>query len=116
MLVTAYTGGVGLATVSADAVESTNYIAKNGYDWHSSTGGGRAKSAVEWEAMVVRHFWEWWFLPFDLPLLHYNTPHTAACTAASIQSTTAQPHSTQATCAARELYYSSPIHGRRRAE
>ena len=42
---------------------------------------------MEREAMVVWQFWERWFLTFDLPLLHYNAPHTAACTAASILST-----------------------------
>ena len=38
--------------------------------------------------MVVQQVWDWWFLTFDLPLLHYNTLHTAACTAASLLSTT----------------------------
>ena len=66
--------------------------------------------------MVVQQVWEWWFLTFDLLLLHENTPHTAACTAAVILSTTPQPPSTQAPSAAPQLYYSSPIHGRRRAE
>ena len=37
--------------------------------------------------MVLQQVWEWWFLTFDLPLLHYKTPHTAACTAASLLST-----------------------------
>ena len=83
---------------------------------HSSRGRGAGKSAMEREAMVVRQIWEWWVLTFDLPLLHYHTPHTAACTAASILSTTTQPPSTQAPSAAPRLYYSSPIHGCRRAE
>ena len=65
--------------------------------------------------MVVQLVWERWFLTFDLPLLHYNTPHTAACTAASLLSTTPQAPSTHAPSAT-QLYYSSPIHGRRRAE
>ena len=68
---------VGLAAVSGDIVESTNYILKKGCNGHSSRGGGAGKSAVEGEAMVVRQVWEWWFLTFDLPLLHYNTPHTS---------------------------------------
>ena len=68
---------------------------------------------MEREAMVVQQVWEWWFLTFDQPLLQYNTSHTAACTAASLLSTTPQAPSTQAPSATK-LYYSSPIHGRRR--
>ena len=101
--------------MSGDGVESTNYILKKGYNGHSSKGGGGGKSAVEREAMVVQQVWDWWFLTFDLPLLHYNTPHTEACTAASLLSTTPQAPTTQA-ASATQLYYSSPIHGRRRAE
>ena len=67
------------------------------------------------EAMVVQQVWEWWVLTFDLPLLHYNTPHTAACTAASLVSTTPQAPSTQAPSST-QLYCFSPIHGRRQAE
>ena len=52
---------------------------------------------------------------FDLPLLYYIIPHTAAFTAASLLSTTPQAPTTHATSAT-QLYYSSPIHGRRRAE
>ena len=70
MLESAGACGVGLAAVSEDVVESTNYILKKGYNMHSSRGGGAGKSAVEREAMVVQHVWEWWFLTFDLPLLH----------------------------------------------
>ena len=44
--------------------------------------------------MIVQQVWEWWFLTFDLLLLHYSTPHTAACTAASLLSTTPQAPST----------------------
>ena len=66
--------------------------------------------------MVVQQVWEWWFLTCNLLLLHCNTPHTVACTAASILSTTPQPPSTQAPSAAPQLYYTLPIHGRRRAE
>ena len=106
---------VGLAAVSGDVVESVNYILKKGYNGHSARGGGAGKSEVEREAMVVQQVWEWWFLTFDLPLLHYNTPHTAACTAASILSTTPQAPTTQAPSAA-QLSYSSPIHGSRRDE
>ena len=36
---------------------------------------GAGKSAVEREAPVFQQVWEWWFLTFDLLLLHYNTPH-----------------------------------------
>ena len=111
MLESAVACGVGLAAVSGDVVESTNNILKKGYNGHSSKGGGAGKSAVEREAMVVQQVWEWWFLTFDLPL-HYNTPHTAACTAASLL-TTPQAPSTQVPSAT-QLYYSSPIHGRRR--
>ena len=96
-------------------MESTSYILKKGYNGHSSRGGGAGKSAVEREAIVVQQVWEWWFLTFDLPLWHYNTPHTAACTPASILSTTPQPPSTRPPSAT-QLYYSSPIHGHRRAE
>ena len=67
-------------------MESTNYILKKGYNGHSSRGGGAGKSVVEREAMVVQQVWEWWFLTFDVPLLHYNTPDIAACTAASLLS------------------------------
>ena len=63
---------------AGDNVESTNCILKKGYNAHYSRGGGAGKRAVEREAMVVQQVWEWWFLTFDLPLLHYNTPHTAA--------------------------------------
>ena len=115
MLESADARGVGLAAVTGDVVESTNYILKKRYNGHSSRGGGAGKSAVEREAMVVQQVWEWWFLPFDLPLLHYNTPHTAACTAASVLSTTPQAPSTHAPSAT-QLYCSSPIHGRLRAE
>ena len=107
--------GVGLAAVSGDVVESTNYILKNGYNGHSARGGGAGKSVVEREAMVVQQVWEWWFLTFDLPWLQYNTSHTAACTAASLLRTTAQAPSTHAPSAT-QLSYSSPIHGRRRAK
>ena len=98
-----------------DVVESTNYILKKGYNGHSSRGGGAGKSAVELQGMVVRQVWEWWILTFDLLLLHYDTPHTAACTDASLLSTTPQAPSTHAPSAT-QLYYSSRIHGRRRAE
>ena len=90
MLESADACGVGLAVVSGDVVESTNYIVKKGYNGHSSRGWGAGKTAVERKAMVVQQVWEWWFLMFDLPFLHYNTPHTAACTAASLLSTTPQ--------------------------
>ena len=46
----------------------------NGKQWSSGNG--------------LKQVWEWWFLTFDLPLFHYNTPHTAACTAASLLGTT----------------------------
>ena len=88
MLESADACGVGLGAMSRDVVESTNYILKEGYNGHSSRDGGAGKSAVEREAMVVQQVWEWWFLTFDLPLLHYNTPHIAACTAASLLSNT----------------------------
>ena len=39
--------GSGLAAVSGDILESTNYILKKGYNGHSSRGGGAGKSAVE---------------------------------------------------------------------
>ena len=112
MLESADACGSGLAAVSGDLVESTNYILKKGYNGHSSRGGGAGKSAVERQAVVVQHVWEWWFLTFDLLFLHYNTPHTAACTATSLLSNTPQAPSTQAPSAI-QLYYSSPIHGRR---
>ena len=112
MLESADACGVGLAAVPGDVVESPNYILKKGYNGHSSRGGGAGKSAVEREAMVVQQVWERWFLTLHLPLLHYNTPHTVACTAASIRSTTPQPPSTQVPCAT-QLYYSSPINGHR---
>ena len=104
-----------LVAVSGDVVESTNYILKKGYNGHGSRGGGAGKTAVEREAMVVKQGFQWWFLTLDLPMLQYNTPHTAACAASSLLSTTAQapsPHAPSAT----QLYYSSPIHGRHRAE
>ena len=66
--------------------------------------GVRFPSAVEREAMVVQQVGEWSFLAFDLPLLHYNTPHTGP-QAPSIQA----PSATQ-------LYYSLSIHGCHRAE
>ena len=115
MLESADACGVGLAAVSGDVVESTNYILKKAQNGHSSRGGVAGKSAMEREAMVVQQVWEWWFLTFDVPLLHYNTPHTAACTAASLLSTTPQAPSTHVPSAT-QLYYSSPAHGRRRRE
>ena len=92
MLESADACGVRLAALSGDVVESTNHILKKGYNGHSSRGWGAGKTAVEREAMVVQRVLEWWFLTFDLPLLPYNTPHAAACTAASLLSTT--PHAT----------------------
>ena len=65
--------------------------------------------------MVIQQVWEWGFLTFDLPLLHYNTPHTAACTATSLLSTTPQAPTTHAPSAT-QVSYSLPIHGRRRDE
>ena len=115
MLESADACGGGLAAVLGDVVESINYILKNRYNGHSARGGDAGKSALEREAMVVQQVWEWWFLTFDLPLLHYNTPHTAACTAASLLSTTTHAPSTHAPSAT-QLSYSSPIHGRRRDE
>ena len=115
MLESAGACGVGLAVVLGDVVESVNYILKKGYNAHSARGGGAGKSAVEREAMVVQQVWKWWFLTFNLPLLHYNTPHTAACTAASLVSTTPQAPTSHAPSAT-ELSYSAPIHGRRRDE
>ena len=115
MLESADACGGGLAAVSGDVVESVNYILKKGYNGHSARCGAAGKSAVEQEAMVFQQVWEWWFLTFDLPLLHYNTTHNAACTAASLLSTTPQAPSTHAPSAT-QLSYSSPIHGRRRAE
>ena len=82
MLKSADACGLGLAAVSGDVVESVNYISKKRYNGYSARGGGAGNSAVEREPMVIQQVWEWWFLTFDLPLLHYNTPHTAACTAA----------------------------------
>ena len=115
MLESAHACGVGLAAMSGEVVESTNYILKRGYNGHGSRGGGAGKSAMEREAMVGQQVRECWFLTFDLPLLHYNTPQTAAWTATSLLNTTPQAPSTQAPFAT-QLYYSSPIHGRRRAE
>ena len=115
MLESADACGVGLAAVLGDVVESVNYILKKGYNGHSARGGGASKSAVEREAMVVQQVREWWFLTFDVPLLHYNTPHTAACTAASLLSTTPHTPPTHAPSAT-QLSYSSPIHGRHRDE
>ena len=90
MLQNADACGVGLAAVSGDVVDRTNYILKKRYNGHSSRGGGVGKSVVQREAMVVPKVSEWWFLTFDLPFLYYNTPHTALCTSASILSTTTQ--------------------------
>ena len=59
MLESADACGVGLAVVSGEVVESTNYILKKGYNGHSSRGGGAGKSAVEREGMVVHQVWEW---------------------------------------------------------
>ena len=102
MLESAEACGVGLAAVSGDVVESTNYILKKGYNGHSSGGGGAGKSAVEREVMVV-------FLTFDLPLLHHNTPHTAVCTAASLLSTGPQAPSTRgALCDPALLLFAHP--------
>ena len=103
--------GVELAAVSGDVVERTNYILKKGYNGHSSPCGDACQSAVERDAMVVQQVWECWLLTFDVPLLHYNTPHTAACTADSLLSTSPQAASTHA-ASATQLYHSSPIHGR----
>ena len=108
MLESADARWVGLVAVSRDFVESANYILTKGYNGHSSKGGGAGKSAVEREAMVVQLVWEWWFLTFDQPLLHYNTPHTATCTAASLLSTTPQAPSTQAPSTT-QLYYFSRL-------
>ena len=74
--------------MSGDVVESTSYILKKGYNEYRSKAGGVHESVVEREGMVVKQLWEWWFLTFDLRLMHYNTPDTAACTAVSILSTT----------------------------
>ena len=112
MLESADARGVGLAAVFGGVVESTSYILKKGHNGHSSRGGGAGKSAMAREAMVAQKVWEWWFLTFDLPSLHHNTPHTVACTAATIPSTTPQPTSNLA-LSATQLYYSSPIHGSR---
>ena len=112
MLESADACGVGLAYESGDVVESVPYILKKGYNGHSARGRGAGKSAVEQEGMVVQQVWEWWFLNFDLLLLHYSTPHTAACNAASPLSTTPHEPPTHAPCAT-QLSYSSPIQGRR---
>ena len=79
-------GGIGCRVVGRCG--GTNDSLKKGYNAHSSRGGGAGKSVVEREAMVVQQVSKWWFLTFELPLLHYKTPHTAACTAASLLSTT----------------------------
>ena len=122
MLESADACAVGLAAVLGDVVESTTQILKKGYNGHSPRGGC-ARSAVEREAMVVQQVGEWWFLTIALPLLHPvvappllhdNTPHTAACTSASLLSTTPQAPSNQVPSAT-QLYYCSLIHGRRRA-
>ena len=60
--------------------------------------------------MVVQQVLEWWFLTFDLPLLHHNIAHTAACTTASVPSTSPKASTTQAPSET-QLHYSSPIHG-----
>ena len=88
MLESADACGVALVAVLGAVVESTNYILKKEYNGHSARGRGAGKSAVKGEAVVVQQVWEWWFLTFELPLLQYNTPHTAVCTAASLLSTT----------------------------
>ena len=55
MLESADACGVGLAAVSEDVVVSFNYISKMGYNGQSSKGGAGCRSAMEREAMVVRH-------------------------------------------------------------
>ena len=82
---------VGWAAVLGDVVESTNYILKKGYNGHNSRGRGAGNSAVQREAVVVRQFWEWWSVTFDLPLWHYNIANTAACTTASSLNTGGHP-------------------------
>ena len=47
MLESADACGVGLAAVSGDVVERTNYNLKKGYNGHISRGGSAGKSAVE---------------------------------------------------------------------
>ena len=54
MLESADACGVGLAAVSGDVEEGTNYILKKGYEGQSYKGGGAGKSAVDREAMVVQ--------------------------------------------------------------
>ena len=73
-------------------------------------------SAVEHEAMVVQQVWQWWFLTFELLLLHYPAPHTATCTAALILSSTPPTPSTQAAVAAPKLHFASRIHRHCRIE
>ena len=96
--------------MSADVVESVNYIFKKGYNGHSARGGGARKSAVEREAMVVQQVWEWWFLTFDLPFLHYNTA------APPLHFCEVPPKHPPPTRLLRPSADSSPIHGRRRNE
>ena len=69
MLESADACGVGFADVWGDVGEGTNYILKKRYNGHSSRGRGAGKSALEREAMVVQHVWEWWFLTFDMPFI-----------------------------------------------
>ena len=56
MLESADACGVGLAALSGDFVESTNYILTKGHNGHSARGmgGGAGKSGVEREARVVQ--------------------------------------------------------------
>ena len=96
MLESADACGVELAAVLGHVMESTNYIFKKGYNGHSFRGVNAGKSAVEREAMVVEQVRVWRFLTFDLPLLHYITPRTAAYTAALLLSTSPQAPSTHA--------------------
>ena len=53
MLRSADACGVGLAAVSGDVVESTNYVLKKGCNGHSSRGGGAGMSVLQREAMFV---------------------------------------------------------------
>ena len=67
--------GVGLAALSGDVVESTNCILNKGYNGIVLGVGVGARVRQNGKQWSSRMFWEWWFLTFNMPLLHYDT-HT----------------------------------------
>ena len=81
----------GIALISHNIVDSVNRILKLVYNHHLARGSGCAEHPTLCEARVVAQVWEWWFLPFDLPLHTREVRHRTSCLVGTLMEPIVQP-------------------------